>query len=436
MSASLSLIAAVVLSAEPMSLEQVVAQALERNVDVVSANYETDVALWGRRSALSSAGPRVRVEGSLQAWDQPLEAKISIPGLPDGPALRVREQVTVSGQVTIVQPLFALWPILEGYRIKDLGVDIARLKQAQARRDVTFQVTEAFYRLLQAQRIVEVSSKSVAQVTAQVGLASAFERQGLRGRNDVLRAEIALAGAKQRLLQAKGGAALALSRLRDLLRLGPDEPLTIAAVASAESAPMRTFDLVNAQRSALTHRTEIAEVAARVEQARSARRIAWTKMLPSLNGVAAYQYTQGQALAQKDQFFMGLSAQWDVFEWGATYFGTREAAARQNQAELGLERLKGAIALDAQAAFVTWDTSREALAVAEQAVLHAEENYRIESKRYENATSTTFDVLDAETLLTQARAQRENAFFDLLVAQAGMQRATGTTDVSTEEHSR
>lgn len=419
---ALALLTFATLAAEPLTLQRAVDLALERNPDIVNAGLESDASRWSRLSSLASAGPRLRVEGGVQVWDKPLEVSLSIPGLPgDGPSLKVREQVTSSAQVMVVQPIVSLWPILEGLHIKDLGVDIAHLKRAQARRDVTYQATESYYRLLQAQKLVQVSETSVSQVEAQVKKARAFEGQGLMGRNDVLRAELAMAGAKQRLLQIRGGESLALARLRTLLRLTPEEPLSVIAPDAVAAAERPSFELAKAQEAARAQRSELQEIEARVGQASSLRRIAWAKMLPAVNAMASYQYTQGQALAQKDQVFVGLSAQWDVFEWGGTYFGTREAAVRERQAALGLERLRDAINFDTQASFVSWGTAREALDVAEQSVVMAEENYRIESKRYENAANTTFDVLDAEALLTQARAQRENAWFDLLVAEAGMQ---------------
>lgn len=427
-------VVALMLSAEPLTLEQTVALALERNADVVNAGYEAEAARWSRASSLGSVGPRLRVEGSVQVWDKPLDASFMIPGAPVGPSLRVRDQVTSSAQVVVIQPLLSLWSILEGVKIKELGIDLASIKQLQARRDVTYQATEAWYRLLQAKSLVDVNEKSVAQVAAQVAKALAFERQGMMGRNDVLRAEIALASARQRVLQAKGGVEISLARLRALLRQPPDAPLDAHRPAAAPASEQPVFELGRARDSALQQRSEVAEIEARLQQARCGQRIAWSRMLPQINALGSYQYTQGQALALRDQFFAGVNAQWDVFEWGATYFGTREASVRVQQAELGLERIKDLIALDIQTTFVTWDTAREALDVAEQTVVQAEENYRIVSKKYENASSTTFDVIDAETLLTQARAQRENAWFDLQVAQAGMRRAMGETDLAQKEH--
>ena len=55
----------------------------------------------------------------------------------------------------------------------------------------------------------------------------------------------------------------------------------------------------------------------------------------------------------------------------------------------------------------------------------AEENFRIVTKKFENNAATSFDVVDAESLLTQARGQVQQSLYDYLVASAALQRATG-----------
>ena len=59
------------------------------------------------------------------------------------------------------------------------------------------------------------------------------------------------------------------------------------------------------------------------------------------------------------------------------------------------------------------------------AVSQAEENYRIVTKEFENNAATSFNVVDAEALLTQARGQVETARYDYLIARAALDRATG-----------
>jgi outer membrane protein TolC len=70
-------------------------------------------------------------------------------------------------------------------------------------------------------------------------------------------------------------------------------------------------------------------------------------------------------------------------------------------------------------------TASEALVVAKAAVAAAEENFRLVKKRYEANAATSFDVVDAEGLLTQARGQMETARYDYLIAHAALRAAMG-----------
>ena len=62
---------------------------------------------------------------------------------------------------------------------------------------------------------------------------------------------------------------------------------------------------------------------------------------------------------------------------------------------------------------------------AETAVVQAEENYRMNEERYKQQVATSTDVLDAQTLLTQAQANHFNALSDYDIAWARPERAMG-----------
>jgi outer membrane protein TolC len=58
-------------------------------------------------------------------------------------------------------------------------------------------------------------------------------------------------------------------------------------------------------------------------------------------------------------------------------------------------------------------------------VEQAEENFRINSERYREQVGTSVNVIDAQTLLTRAKADHTNAVMDGLIQQARLARAMG-----------
>jgi outer membrane protein TolC len=287
-------------------------------------------------------------------------------------------------------------------------------------------VTEAYYRLLQAMRMAEVAQKSVENIDAQVKRAQSFYRAGTVGRNDVLRAQLGLAAAQQRLIQASGGVVLARGRLATLMGLPPD-----AAIEPADSITEVTVESLmpaaQAEDRAVADRLEMKEIAAQTEQARAGESLAKSKMLPQVNAVFNYTHSSPSTMfaPKQDIWFIGGTASWDIWEGGGTYYGIDEAKARVAQALAARRKAEDGIRLETRSAHVNVTTAAQALDVARHAVEQAEENFRIEQKRYESTDNTSFDVLDAENQLTTARGQLQAATYDYLIARSSLARAIG-----------
>ena len=437
---------------QTVTLEDCLKLARTGNPDLASAEDEVEAAAAGRRGAMGSFGPKVNLQASYLRWDKvavadfgssfgPLLAGLfeNIPPaeqpnwsrLASIPPTVIREQTTKSLAATVTQPITPLWTILEAYDLKDLGLDVAEIKRQASRNDVAYQVTEAFYRVLQAKGLFQIAEKSVAQVESQVERARAFLAQGLVGENDVLRAELGLAAARQRLIQARGNVTLATGRLASLLGLPANadlEPVADVSQVRRDNLP----EAEETEKRALANRPEIKELAAHTAQARAARRLAWSRMMPSLAAVGSYMYSKGSAFQPERSWYVGGVLSWDVWEWGATYFGTQEADAHLKQALKAHDKVENLLRLEAYSTHVNLTSAAEALQVVESAVKQAEENYRIENKRYEASSSTTFDVLDAETLLTTARTQQATALYDFIIARAALSRVTGEAAFATE----
>jgi outer membrane protein TolC len=449
---AISLLAARTAAAEPMALAKCIDVALHGNPDIASANLEVEATTAQRNSARGAFGPRLHLDAGIQRWDSPLSANFAdmlIPvvnaglgknGLnnqltksdftgqlaPLAQPIELRAQTTWSASFTLAQPIASLWTINEGYALRKMGVDLAGLQRKAAHRDVAFQVTEAYYRVLQAMRLAEVAEKSVENIDAQVKRAQSFFRAGTVGRNDVLRAQLGLAAAQQRLIQASGGVVLARGRLATLMGLPPD-----AAIEPADSITEVTVEplmpAAQAEDRAVADRLEMKEIAAQTEQARAGESLAKSKMLPQVNAVLNYTHSSPATMfaPKQDIWFIGGTASWDIWEGGGTYYGIDEAKARVAQALAARRKAEDGIRLETRSAHVNVTTAAQALDVARHAVEQAEENFRIEQKRYESTDNTSFDVLDAENQLTTARGQLQAATYDYLIARSSLARAIG-----------
>ena len=78
-----------------------------------------------------------------------------------------------------------------------------------------------------------------------------------------------------------------------------------------------------------------------------------------------------------------------------------------------LALLQDEIALSVKRAHLAVDEAEKKKAIAEVAVGQAEENLRIQNNRYREGLAISTEVLDAQTLVTEAKVALFNATFDL-----------------------
>lgn len=403
-----------------MRLDECVDLALRNNVEVQSAADDVAVSEAQRSGARGRVGPTVRVDAYAHEWNSPYELPLGAASFP------VRDQFEWNATVSASQPITGLFAIFDAYKAKNLGVDIANIRREVARRETAYRVVESYYHLVQGQRLVDVAAASVEQLQAQLKQSNSFHTNGVVSQDDVLRARLAVANAQQRLIQMRSRVSLEQARLSVLVGM-PDVTIDPPPAPADPPPPREAVSLDQAQKTAEAQRIELVEVDKRIEQTNREVKVAWLKLAPQVNIVGAYIHNEGSQFVQTNSAYVGAQASWDVWDWGTTTSGIDEAKARAHQATTARIRISDQIHLEVRRAFLELSAASEAMVVAQASVASAEENFRLVKKRYDASAATSFDVIDAEGLLTQSRGQMQTALYDQLVARAALRRAMGAS---------
>jgi outer membrane protein TolC len=407
-----------------MSLEECVALALQQNPDVLTKDAEVAEAEAAKGSASGKFGPKLHVDANFQQWNSPFDIAVSLS--PTGPpaSFPVRNAFTYLASVSLIQPLSGLWPIYENYKLRDLGIDVATVHRQATRRDVAFQVTEAYLRTVETVRLSEVAAASVDQLNAQLKESQSLYANGVVSQTDVLRAQVAVANARQRVIQLRGQQTIARAHLTAAMGM-PAGAAIEPRPLSGDPPPPAVMTIEEAEQRAVAGRVELREIDKQLEQADKAVRGAQARLLPDINIVGNYSRNGGSEFVQANAAYVGAMASWDVWDWGTTLNGIGEAKARTAQVRAARTKVDQMVRLDVQQAYVDVETTADGMEVAKTAVAAAEENYRLITKRYEAASATAFDLIDAEALLTQARGQMQTSLYDYVIAGAALDRAMG-----------
>jgi outer membrane protein len=434
-----------------LSLAEATELALRNNNELKLEDEKLGEAEAKRKGVRGMYGPKLLSEANLLVWDSPAKFALNIDPAaivkkvpPDQlltlakytdllllfPSLldfgNVRDQITGQISATLAQPLTPLLQIHNGYKATEHLSASQALDRDAKKLDVVYRVKDTYLRLVQTQRMSEVAKTGVDQVAEHLKRARQFLAAGLIGKQDVLKAELELARARQRVIRATYGISLASSALAMLMGLSLDETITPTEQVSDPPPPLPT-EMQQLMKRAAELRPELKSIERKHAAAEADRSRTKWDLLPQISAVAQYQYTRGQsAFMPVNTFFFGGVMKWEIWDWGGKLYAIKQAAARAAQAELGQRLMRDGVALQTKKAYLDLKQSEEALTVARAAISEAEENFRIEQRRFAVNANTSTDVLDAQLALTRAKLSYTSALYGYYIARVALEQAVGT----------
>ena len=298
----------------------------------------------------------------------------------------------------------------------------ARQAFAQTRQDVVNQVKQAYYTLLQNQRLVAVQQQNVADQQAHLELAQARFKAGLAPRADVVRADTAVADAVLNLASAQNTAAI--SRVTLNLTMGVDVRSPTRPEETEEPLPTLP-DPAALVAQALTDRPDVQQARADVEAAQQALHQARVGNLPSLVTNANYGLRGTSFPPTQNSWAVGLGLQWAFLDWGLTAGRVQEAEGNLHSARARLRQAQQTASSDVVQAYLNVQTADEKVTASKAGVANAEEGLRVATGRYQAGVAAYIEVIDAETALLTARTNQVNAQYGLSTARAALTRALG-----------
>jgi len=408
---------------EPLTLEQSIKIALEKDLRLHSAMEGITGSRFRQKQAATNFLPQWTGEYSYSRNDPAVTVGAVQVALP---TQRLTSKDLFNFNTVINQPIFAGGSILSNYRLEKYGVEISKGDVETVKRDIVLQVRVGYFNILTAEKLVDVAKQAVKQFEAQLEVSKAFFEVGIIPKNDLLQAEVRLANTRQALVKIENDLALAKSQFNILLRRDINEPLSVVDILEYKPSVLRLDDSLD---EALRHRPELKNAALRVEQAKESVKIARSGFLPTISlsgyyGRFSEEFSLYGDLNSERWTFEGV-ATFNLFDWGKTAYKVGETKVKVTQAEDSKMQVIDGIILEVKQDYLNMVTAERNILVSQKSIEQAEENLRMNEERYKYQVATATDVLDAVTLLAQARVNYYGALSDFNVAKARLDRAMG-----------
>jgi outer membrane protein len=435
---SVSLVLAFVLAAASVraegsdnyyTLDRSIQDALIQNWSVKTRKEKIEESNYVKKQAKADFFPKLSTRYGYTRQDEvnfsgaiPLAPGIVIP------ARALNAQDNYQWKSSLKQPLFTGFALLSAYELAKLGVDRSEMELELEKLDLILSVKESYFNILRADKGIEVGRMDVESRESHVEVAKNFYDVGIIPINDLLKAEVELADSRQALVKVENAAGLARSSFNRLLARPVNLPV--------EVEPMWAYvpegvDFDEAMNRALKQRPEIKLVDIGLRQADQQIRLAKSKYYPELNFEYDYikegdEWDVSGSDFHDPHYWQAMAVlSWTFWEWGKTTAAVREKLSAKKQLLIGKSSLVDGVSLEIRQAALDLDQTEKNIPTTKKAVEQAEENLRVNQERYKAQVTTMTEVLDAQTLLTQARVNYYTALIDHHIAKARLQRAMG-----------
>ena len=346
----------------------------------------------------------------------------------DGTQIDIADNDQYHWDLTLSQPIFTGLALSTKYKMAKLGVDVKDAEKEQAVLDVVKQVKSAYFNILLTKKFLLVADEAVNQLESHVTDAEKFYEQGMIPYNDLLRSKVALADALQNRVRAEGSVEMAVSAFNTLLRIDLNKKTDVEDII--DITPY-SFELTNCIKEAKEKRPELKALRLALKNADHGVTLAQSAYYPKVNLVGSYEQNGDNPSATENDYgnthnaSVTLQARWTFFEWGKTRAEVNKY--RRNKSSL-TEKLKGiedSIKLEVKNAFLDLKVAEQNIQTAKESLAQAKENWRITNLQYQQQMTTSTEVLDARTFLTQAETNYYGALYGYMIALAELERAAG-----------
>ncbi len=397
------------------TLTEAMVSAAESNPTLAAQRARLRATREALPQAWADALPQVSISGAAQSRDTDS----------DTPALDTGRREGWDASVSASQLLFGSGRVLASTRAARAQIRGAVADYDQTLQTLLLDVTRAYADVRQAQQIVAAREQTVSNLTRLLEYAQAQFDAGVVTRTDVAQSQARLAQARTLLVQAQGQLA---ASVQAYLRLVGRPPSDLQPPPRAEGLPPQldvALDTAGRQspvlRSALAD-TDLAD--ANVDSAAAQGRPRVT--LEAGQSIGA-DFDDDTTESMTDT--VGVRVSIPIFQGGVVRSRTRQQRALRAAANLDLAAAQRLVQENVTNSWTGLASARAAVQSAREQVEAAELAYEGVRLEQETGLRATFEVLEQEQNLLDARLALAQAERDLVVAERQLLASVGSLTV-------
>lgn len=393
-----------------LSLDEAVAMALNQNPQI-------KIAVKGEEKAAANLDAAKGANGfSISA-----SSKFSIS---DG-----ADQNYTNGNsngITASMPLYTGGKNELNINSKKDAITTSELNTARTQEDIVLDTIKAYYDILEAKKTVDVDQQSVDNYQAHLTSVQQLYAAGSKARVEVLRSDVELSNARQTLIKAQNSYDIAVSTLKNIIKMDRDEPLSLT-----DDFSYRAFDkdMYSCLDYAMANRKDLQAAKLAVTVAERDIDIAAADKKPQVDVSIGTSWDKQVLPSASDyNYTAGVSASWNLFDSNVTNSNIKAAKIAVEEAKLELEKEQDDVDLAVRQAYLNMKEAEKRFTSTDRAVQQAQEDNYIANEKYKAGEGLMLDIIDAQLALSTAQLNYISAQYDYARYKATLENVMGLRD--------
>jgi outer membrane protein len=332
-------------------------------------------------------------------------------------------------KLTLQQPIFTGFKLSSSSNIAEYSYKATEEQYNKDEQDLVYNIKNAYWNLFKAKKVKEVTDQNVQQMKAHLTNIQNFYEQGLSTRNDLLKVQVQLSESELKQIDAQNAVKLSRINLNNVMSIALNTNTKIQDSIDVQTEEIK--DLDEYVEKAINNRPELKAMQYKVKAGESGVTLAKSNWYPQIYLAGNYYYSKpNQRIFPaenkfKDTWDLSVNLSLNLWNWGATVDQTDEAEAQLEQAKDSYKIARDNIILEVNSNYLSLEQSKDKIAVSEESVRQAKENYRVTDETFQKGLALNSDLLDSEVALLQANTNYIQSLVDYELAKANLEKSIG-----------
>ncbi len=401
------------------TLQQAWDTALSSNRVIKATHEKTESVASDLSAARAVRIPSLSLESGYMVLDQQQAIKADLFG--STVLVPTMQKDSPYYKATVNVPIYTGGRIQNGIAASKALLSAAKCDEVGSNQLIKMHVAEAYVNVLRVKSLLALAQSHAASLESHAGDVEDLYSKGYAVNSDRLAIQVALADAREKVVQAQNALELAQSAYNRLLSRPLDSSVDIDDITPgllADSCESMT-------QKALTARSELSVIESEIKALKHQAKAIRGERLPQVGLSGGYAYQENEYQKNEDQWYAVVGCKWNVFDGGAIHAREKAAIHQASALHEQYEEVASLITLQVRQAWLNAGEARKRMEVAHSAIEQAEANLQVVRDRYVNGLTTHTEYLDAETLRIGSETNYENALYDTVIADLQLKWASG-----------